>query len=50
MMKQVPIGCRHMGRLRKHWSYTSENINIIQRWGLLLVGSLCFPWLGLLSS
>lgn len=50
MMKQVPVGCRHMGRLRKHGSYSSKNINVIQRWGLLVVGSLCFPWLDLLSS
>lgn len=50
MMKQLPLGCRYMGRPGKHWRYSSENINVIQRWSLLLVGSICFPWLDLLSS
>lgn len=50
MMKQFLLGCRYTGRLGKHWGYSSENINVAQRWSLLLVGSICFPWLDLLSS
>lgn len=38
------------GEAQEAPEYSSENINVIQRWGLLLIESLCFPWLGLLSS
>lgn len=49
IINEVPEECRRMGRLRNHQSYNSENINVIQRWALLLVGSICFHWLNLLS-
>lgn len=51
MKRQVPAGCRHLVALKQHLNYSSENINVIQRWGCCCIDLFVFPgWMFLSSS